>query len=240
VSVPAAIARHVAPRPVLHLGLTSKVLWIGGPDTGKTTHAKHVALRYPKGAIWDPRGEWTPSFCARHGWMVARDLAGLERAARLSSRVVLQAPQPTRGTDMKAFDEIRRDLGDAFAWWCLDNLNGPAFVYFDEPHTMFTKTDMPAGLAELLRRGHKADHQLAMGWSAWGAREMPNDLENVSHIVAFRPEERNDINRIDSYFGKGWSKVAEALPDYWHMVRQKDPTTRTKKMEVFPPIAPEA
>lgn len=234
--LPEVVTRHLAREPTLHLGLTSKVLWMGGPDTGKTTHAKQTMLHYPKGAAWDPNHEFKGSFCARNGFLIARTLEGLEKAARQSSRVVLQPRRPSEGEDMKAFEEERRRLGDRFAWWCLRNLRGPCFIYFDEPHTIFEKTRVPAGLAELLRRGHKEDHQLAMGWSAWGAREMPNDLENVTHVVAFRPVERNDILRVDDYFGNGFSEVAENLPDYYHLVRQKDPASRTVQRAVFPPI----
>lgn len=238
-NLPDVVRRHVAPRPVLHLNQTSKILWMGGPDTGKTSHAKMTSLRYPRAAVWDPNGEWKPSFCHKTGWLIARTLEGLETAARASPRVVLQPPQFQQGMDRKTFEEERADLGDAFAWWCLRNLKR-AFIYFDEPHTIFDKNDLPGGLAELLRRGHKEAHQLAMGWSAWGAREMPNDLENVSHVVAFRPKERNDIRRVDNYFGKGMSEVARSLPDYWHLVQQKDPRTRIESVQVFPPVELEA
>lgn len=238
-NVPQVVARHVARDARLHLGLTSKILWMGGPDTGKTTHAKRVSLMYPKGAVWDPNHEWDARFCARHGWAVARSIEGLEKAARISSRVVLQVKKREEGDEEDAYADARRELGNRFAWWVLRNLKGPCFVYFDEPHTVFRKNNLPSGMAELLRRGHKDAHRLAMGWSCWGAREMPNDLENVSHVVAFRPGERNDVDRADAYFGRGWSEVAEALPDYWHMVRQKDPTTRTMRREVFPPVPKE-
>lgn len=234
--LPDVVARHVARSPVIHAGLTSKFLWMGGPDTGKTTHAKQTQLRYPKGATWDPNHEWKPSFCAKHGFVIARTMDGLEKAARISSRVVLQPRQMEPGDDSKEFKEQRAQLGDAFAWWCLRKLKGPCFVYFDEPHTIFRKSDVPPGMAELLRRGHKEDHQLAMGWSAWGAREMPNDLENVTHVVVFRPVERNDVKRVDDYFGAGFSEVAENLPAYWHLVRQADPVSKVVRREVFPPI----
>lgn len=217
--------------PVLHLKRTSKVYWMGGPDTGKTTHAKQTVLRWPRSCIWDPGMEWDPAFARRFGFRVARSMREVEEAARVSSRIVLQPPRPRSEAD----EEARRQLGDDFCFWVIDHVKS-AFVYLDEPHTIFRKAYLPPGLAELLRRGHKKEHDLAMGWSAWGAREVPNDLENVSHMVVFRPKERNDLKRVEQYLGAEWVPQVKALPNYWHVVKQPDPKTGVDLVDVFPPI----
>lgn len=237
-NVPPLVARYLNPKPTLHLKRTSKILYFGGPDTGKTTHAKRVAHHYPRSVVWDPGHEWKPGFCARNGWRIARTLDHLEIAARQSRRVVLQPLKYRRasGITLKDYEKDRAELGDAFCWWVLENLRGPAFVYLDEPHTIMDKDDLPGGLAELLRRGHKEDNDLAMAWSAWGARELPNDLENVSHLVVFRSIERNDLKRMTNYFGKGWDSVVKQLPAYFHAVRQEHPVTRQMLYEVHPPV----
>lgn len=224
------VPRERGPR-VLRLKRNSKVYWMGGPDCGKTTHAKKTMLRWKRVAVWDPGHEFDPAWSKKHGFVIAHDMAGVRAAAAKSARIVLQPPRPTS----KEGEAARRLLGDEFCLWVVNNVRH-AFVYLDEPHTIFEKSYVPPGLAELLRRGHKPQHDLAMGWSAWGAREVPNDLENVTHMVVFRPVERNDVERVKKYLGDEWGPVVTKLPNYWHVVKQPDPNTGVPVVAVFPPI----
>lgn len=204
----------------MRIEIGQKLLFLGEPQTGKTTLANAILGKYPSAIAFDPTGFFSPA----KGWQVA---TSLEAAAKLTGRISYRPPildQKNALAHIEALGQI-----------CLNKKD--TWLIIDEPWhgiKLHTQASEAYNLNQIVREGHKPYNRVGLAVMTHRFTDLPTWLRMNHHTFVFNIRSVRDRRTVSDFLGGGdYDPKNLPLYHFFHLDRdQPDRVTKYMPIEV--------